>query len=167
MTSNAGAAGASKIKAPVGLNSSTEAKETVKKEFKNDAINTLFAPEFRNKLSGMVNFNSLDKTIIDKITDKFVNQSINKLFTKKNFTLIVDRDVKEFISNEGYDPLMGARPIARTVKKYIDLPLVKPILKGEIRELSTVTFKMVEGLPKFEITKPKVEVQEEVVVGEA
>ncbi|CAB4125442.1 ATP-dependent Clp protease ATP-binding subunit [uncultured Caudovirales phage] len=166
MTSNAGAAGASKIKAPVGLNSSVEAKEVIKKEFKNEAINTLFAPEFRNKLSGMVNFNSLDKTIIDKITDKFVNQSINKLFTKKNFTLIVGKDVKEFISKEGYDPLMGARPIARTVKKYIDLPLVKPILKGEIKELSTVTFKMVDGIPKFEVAKPKVEVQEEVVVGE-
>ena len=119
-----------------------------------DVINDTFAPEFRNKLSGMVHFDALSKDIISKITDKFVLQSVNKMFLKKNFNLVVDQEVKDFLSEEGYDPLMGARPISRVVKKYIDKPLVKPILKGEIKEKDTVTFKMVKGEPKFTVTKP-------------
>ena len=167
MTSNAGAAMSAKTKAPLGLNSTLDKKLEAQQTVKLDIINNTFAPEFRNKLSGMVNFNSLDKSVIDKITDKFILQSTNKMFSKKNFNLVIDKEVKEFISTEGYDPLMGARPISRTVKKYIDTPLVKPILKGEIKELDTVTFSMVNGEPKFTITKPKVieASQEEVVTG--
>ena len=167
MTSNAGAAASSKVKKPVGLNSTIEGKIAAQQEVKTEIINSIFAPEFRNKLSGIVSFNSLDKTIIDKITDKFVSQSVGKMFSKKNFKLVITKEVKEFISKEGYDPLMGARPIARLVKKLIDTPLVKPILKGEIRELDVVTFKMVDGEPKFTVTKPVVEVKEEATVSDA
>lgn len=167
MTSNAGAAVAARVKKPLGLNSKEEQVAHIKHEVKSEIINSTFAPEFRNKLSGIVHFNSLDKSVIDKITDKFILQSINKLFMKKNFNLVVTQEVKDFISAEGYDPLMGARPIARTVKKYIDMPLVKPILKGEIKELDTITFKIVDGVPKYEVTKPpKAEVKpEEVTTG--
>jgi ATP-dependent Clp protease ATP-binding subunit ClpA len=154
MTSNAGAALAQKAKGRVGLASSEEDKKEAKVQIKMDVINDTFAPEFRNKLIGIVHFDALSKDIISKITDKFVLQSVNKMFLKKNFNLVVDQEVKDFLSEEGYDPLMGARPISRVVKKYIDKPLVKPILKGEIKEKDTVTFKMVKGEPKFTVTKP-------------
>lgn len=157
MTSNAGASMAAKVKKPVGLNTTIDDKVHAAQEVKVEIINGIFAPEFRNKLSGIVHFNSLDKAIIDKITDKFLLQTVNKMFSKKNVTLVISKEVKEFIAKEGYDPLMGARPIARTVKKYVDTPLVKPILKGEIKELDTVTFEMVDGEPKFKVSKPKVE----------
>lgn len=163
MTSNAGVAVSEKIKGPMGLASTSEAKQEAKVQVKMDVINDTFAPEFRNKLSGMVHFNSLDKKVISKITDKFILQSINKMFLKKNFTLVVDKAVKDFISEEGYDPKFGARPIARTVKKYIDKALVKPILKGEIKEKDTVTFKLVDGEVKFQVSSPKPEPAKEPV----
>ena len=163
MTSNAGAALSSKTKAPVGLATVIDDKFAAQKTIKTEVINNTFAPEFRNKLSGIVNFNSLDKTIIDKITEKFITQTSNKMFSKKNFTIAVTQEVKDFIAKEGYDPLMGARPIARTVKKLIDIPLIKPILKGEIKELDVVTFDVVDGEVKFKVSKPVVEVKEEVV----
>lgn len=163
MTSNAGAAVSQGVKGPMGLTSSDDKKKQAKAIVKMDVINDTFAPEFRNKLSGMVHFNSLDESVIDKITDKFISQSASKMFIKKNFTLVVDSDVKKFLSTEGYDPLMGARPIARVVKEHIDKVLVKPILKGEIKEKDTVTFTMVDGKPKFEVTKPKIEVAEEAI----
>lgn len=153
MTSNAGAAIAQKAKGPMGLGTTAEDKKEAKVQIKMDVINNTFAPEFRNKLSGMVHFNALSEENMSKITDKFVLQSVNKMFLKKNFNLVVDKEVKEFLSKEGYDPLMGARPIARVVKEYIDKPLVKPILKGEIKEKDTVTFKMIDGKPEFTITK--------------
>ena len=163
MTSNAGAAIAQKIKGPMGLNTSKDAKAEAQVQVKMDVINDTFAPEFRNKLSGMVHFKSLDKKVITKITDKFVLHSINKMFLKKNFNLIVGQDVRDFLSEEGYNPLMGARPIARVVKEYIDKVLVKPILKGEIKEKDTVTFKMVDGKPEFKVTKPVTEPAKEPV----
>lgn len=153
MTSNAGAALAQKAKGPMGLGATDEHKKEAKIQIKMDVINDTFAPEFRNKLSGMVHFDSLSKEIISKITDKFVLNSINKMFLKKNFNLVVEQDVRDFLSEEGYDPLMGARPISRVVKEYIDKPLVKPILRGEIQEKDTVTFSLVDNKPEFNITK--------------
>lgn len=153
MTSNAGAAASVKIKGPMGLGATTEARQAAKVEVKMDIISNTFAPEFRNKLSGMVHFNALDKSIINKITEKFINISANKLFLKKNITLTVEQEVKDFISENGYDILMGARPIARTVKEYVDKPLVKPLLKGEIKDKDTVVFKMKDGQPTFEVIK--------------
>lgn len=155
MTSNAGAALAQSTKAPLGLTTTVEDKKHAKVKVSMKVINDTFSPEFRNKLSGMVQFDALDKSVIAKITDKFILQSINKMFLKKNFNLVVDKEVKEFLAEEGYDPLMGARPIARVVKEYIDKALVKPILKGEIKEKDVVAFKMVDGKPEFTVSKPK------------
>lgn len=155
MTSNAGAAVSQKIKGPMGLATTAEHKAEAKVKVSMDVINNTFSPEFRNKLSGMVHFDALDKSIISKITDKFVLHSINKMFLKKNFNLVVDQEVKDFLSEEGYDPLMGARPIARVVKEHIDKALVKPILKGKIKEKDTVTFSMVDGKPEFTVSKPQ------------
>lgn len=154
MTSNAGAALAQKSKGPLGIGTTQENRVEAKVQIKMDVINNTFAPEFRNKLSGMVHFNALDKSVIGKITDKFIDISANKMFLKKNFNLVVDKDVRDFLSEKGYDPLMGARPIARIVKEYIDKVLVKPILKGDIKENDVVTFKMVDSKPEYEITKP-------------
>ena len=164
MTSNAGAVLAQKTKGPMGFNYTDKDKQEAKVQIKMDVINNTFAPEFRNKLSGMVHFNALSKENMAKITDKFILQSANKMFLKKNFNLVVEQEVKEFLANEGYDPLMGARPIARIVKQYIDKPLVKPILKGEIKERDTVIFNMVEGKPEFTIVSPEPQKTEEVTV---
>lgn len=153
MTSNAGAAMAQKTNGPLGLGASIEKKVEAKVQVKLEIINNLFSPEFRNKLSGMVHFKSLSKKVISKITDKFIAQSINKMFINKNFNLIIGKDVRDFLSEEGYDPLMGARPIARVVKEYIDKALVKPILKGDIKEKDTITFKLVDGKPSYTVTK--------------
>lgn len=163
MTSNAGAAVSQKIKGPMGLAATEESKIEAKSQVKMDVINDTFSPEFRNKLSGMVHFQSLDKKIISKITDKFVLQSINKMFIKKNFTLVIPQKVRDFLSEEGYDPLMGARPIARVVKEHIDKVLVKPILKGEIKEKDIVTFSLKDDKLEFKVTKPVTESAKEPV----
>lgn len=155
MTSNAGAAVAAKTKRPVGLSQELEKLEQqAKVAVSTDIITKTFSPEFRNKLSGMVMFNSLDKTIIDKITDKFINESASKLFLKKNITLNVSKEVRDYISENGFDSAMGARPIARMVKETIDKVLVKPILKGEIKELDTVNFTITDGVVKYEVVSP-------------
>jgi len=159
MTSNAGAAITSKTKRPVGFSNLELLETEAKVKVKTDVINNTFSPEFRNKLSGMIEFNALSKDIISKITDKFVQKSIDKMFLKRNFKIVVPQDVRDFFSEEGYDVLMGARPIARTIKKYIDNQLVKPILKGEIKEQDVVLFSLKDGQLKFKIKQNKVTIK--------
>lgn len=167
MTSNAGAAVAAKTKRPLGLSQDAEKLEKVAKlAVSQDIVSNTFSPEFRNKLTGIVNFNSLDKNIINKITDKFIQESATKLFLKKNITLNVDKEVRDYISEKGFDPLMGARPISRMVKETIDKVLVKPILKAEIKEQDTVNFKMVDGIIIHEVVSPAAEATIEEVVTE-
>lgn len=155
MTSNAGAAVAAKIRKPMGLAVDGEKLEKVAKAAVSlDIISNTFSPEFRNKLTGMVHFNSLDKSIINKITDKFIQESASKLFLKKSITLNVSKEVRDMISDKGFDPAMGARPISRMVKETIDKVLVKPILKAEIKELDVVNFKMTDGIVTYEVISP-------------
>ena len=94
-------------------------------------LNETFAPEFRNKLSGTVKFNSLDKDIMFKITEKFVKLAQFKL-TPKGIKLSVSRKAKELLAERGFDPAMGARPIKREVDTSIVKKLIKPILKKEL-----------------------------------
>lgn len=137
MTSNAGAAAASATKGPIGIGSSAEKTEQKKFEVSQEILNNTFAPEFRNKLSGIVNFNPLSKDIMIKIVDKFVKLAEFKL-TGKGIKLKVDKKAKQLMAERGYDPKMGARPIKREVDSSITKKLIKPILKGELKKGHTV-----------------------------
>ena len=138
MTSNAGAAAASTAKAPLGINfGADEAINGKKFEVSEEIINNTFAPEFRNKLSGIVHFNPLSKDVMIKIVDKFIKLAEFKL-TGKGIKLKVDRKARELMAERGYDPKMGARPIKREVDLSITKKLIKPILKGEIKKGHTV-----------------------------
>ena len=138
MTSNAGAAAAAITKAPLGIHSHLKDKEgEAKFEVSNEIVNKTFAPEFRNKLSGIVNFNPLSKKIMIKIVDKFIKLAEIKL-VGKGIKLKVDKKAKELMDERGYDPKMGARPIKREINESITKKLIKPILKGDLKKGHTV-----------------------------
>ncbi len=166
MTSNAGAALASSTKRPLGLGSGVSDEIKAKNDAQEKIVTQTFSPEFRNKLSGVVYFNSLSKGIMIKIVDKFINIVKTKL-TIKGIKLQVAKKAKEFMAENGYDPKMGARPIKREIEDQITKRLVKPILKGEIVAGDTikVTVKnkeikldFVKPKPKQKVEEPKVEV---------
>ena len=138
MTSNAGAAAASKSKGPLGIHMDQELKnQEAKFDISQDIINETFNPEFRNKLSGIVHFNPLSKDIMLKIVDKFIKLAEFKL-VGKGIKLKVDKKARELMAERGYDPKMGARPIKREVEESITKKLIKPILKGELKNGQTV-----------------------------
>lgn len=138
MTSNAGAAAAANTKGPLGIHMNAEEKTKDKKfEVSEEIINNTFAPEFRNKLSGIIHFNSLSKDIMVKIVDKFVKLAEVKL-VGKGIKLKVDKKAKELMAERGYDPKMGARPIKREVDNSITKKLIKPILKGDLKKGHTI-----------------------------
>jgi ATP-dependent Clp protease ATP-binding subunit ClpA len=98
---------------------------------RDQAIKNAFTPEFRNRLDAIINFNSLSDDQFLQIVNKFIMQ-IEAQLAKKNIELNVDEKVLKWLSDNGRDPKMGARPIARIVDEKIKKPLSKEILFGKL-----------------------------------
>jgi ATP-dependent Clp protease ATP-binding subunit ClpA len=99
--------------------------------FKEEAINKFFAPEFLNRLDNIIRFKPLNKKSLLMVVDKFLDETIQKL-SKKRITLIVTTKAKEELIKKGYNPKMGARPMARVIENEIIEPLSDEILFGKL-----------------------------------
>ena len=90
-------------------------------------INIQFPPEFRNRLNGIVHFNTLSRPVILRIVDNM----LDTLFTRldgKHVELVVSKNAKQWLATNGYDEHMGARPMARIIEEAIAKPLAKLII---------------------------------------
>jgi len=123
MTSNLGAADADKNSVGFG---SLERDGDPK-----DAINKFFAPEFRNRLDGIIKFGKLDHKTMILIVKKFVDE-LNGLLKDRNVHVKPDADAVEFLIKKGFDSKMGARPLQRAIDDMIKKPLSKEILFGNL-----------------------------------
>lgn len=97
------------------------------------SLRTHFRPEFLNRIDEIVVFNRLDIEKIKKIVDIQIGYLNDRLKDKKLTVQLSDK-AKEFLANEGYDPAYGARPLARTINRYVENPLAKQIINGDIKE---------------------------------
>ena len=114
-----------------GNNKSTQAAVS-------DELKSHFKPEFLNRIDDIVYFNSLDESVVKKIAMKFIAE-LEKRLSKQQIELeITDNALKEVIS-QGFDRIYGARPLKRYIQKEIETPLAREIIKGTIKEKSTVT----------------------------
>ena len=123
MTSNLGAADADKNSVGFG---SLERDSDPK-----NAINQFFAPEFRNRLDGIVKFGKLDQVNMIKIVKKFIDE-LNALVKDKNIHIKLNVEAVEYLIAKGFNPKMGARPLQRTIDEFIKKPLSKEILFGKL-----------------------------------
>jgi ATP-dependent Clp protease ATP-binding subunit ClpA len=96
-----------------------------------DAVNRFFAPEFRNRLDGVIKFGKLDKTTMVKIVDKFI-KDLNELVKDKNIFIKLSQSAIEYLVDNGFNSKMGARPLQRTIDNLIKRPLSKEILFGKL-----------------------------------
>jgi len=123
MTSNLGASDAEKNSVGFG---SLEKDGDPK-----DAVNKFFAPEFRNRLDGIVKFGKLDQQTMIKVVKKFIDE-LNSLVKDKNVHVKPNAEAVEFLIKKGFDSKMGARPLQRTIDEHIKKPLSKEILFGRL-----------------------------------
>jgi ATP-dependent Clp protease ATP-binding subunit ClpA len=123
MTTNAGAESLSK--------SSFGFTQTKQVGDEQEDIKKLFSPEFRNRLDALVSFASLDNQIILKVVDKFLIQLENQLHDKKVDATFTS-DLKDFLAKKGFDPQMGARPMARLIQDTIRKALADELLFGNL-----------------------------------
>ncbi len=125
MTTNAGAQEMSR--ASIGFTQqdhSSDGAEIIKK---------FFTPEFRNRLDAIIQFAALDANSISRVVDKLIVELEVKL-ENNNVTLELDEAARTWIAERGYDPKMGARPMARVIQEHIKRPLAEELLFGKLED---------------------------------
>ena len=96
-----------------------------------EAIRRLFTPEFRNRLDAIIQFAPLDPATIERVADKLLVE-VEAQLEQKNVVLAIDDAARRWIAGRGYDPKMGARPMARLIQEHLKRPLAEELLFGRL-----------------------------------
>ncbi|MBU1165033.1 ATP-dependent chaperone ClpB [Patescibacteria group bacterium] len=122
-----------------------EKLETISdKEMKDKILEMMhktFKPEFLNRLDEMIIFHSLTKEMIEKIVDLQL-QLVSKRLKAKNIKVTFSKKAKEFLSDKGYDPVYGARPLKRVIQSQILDKLALDIIEGKIKDGANVAIEV-------------------------
>ena len=94
------------------------------------AINNFFAPEFRNRLDGVVKFDALEPSSMKRIVTKFLRQ-VEGYVEGRHLVIEWQNELLEMLERDGYDPKMGARPLARLINERVKLPIARYLLNNE------------------------------------
>jgi ATP-dependent Clp protease ATP-binding subunit ClpA len=130
MTTNAGAAELSK--STMGFTAAKQNGDEM------GEIKRMFTPEFRNRLDAIISFQALDREVILRVVDKFLMQLEDQLHEKK-VDITFTPALKEHLAKKGFDPLMGARPMARLIQDTIRSALADELLFGRLAGGGKVT----------------------------
>ena len=147
MTTNAGASELSK--SAIGFTNDKKAGDEMAE------IKRMFTPEFRNRLDAMISFAPLDEKIILQVVDKFLMQLEAQLAEKK-VDVTYTEALKKYLAKNGFDPLMGARPMARLIQDTIRRALADELLFGRLANGGKVTIDVdADGKVKLDISEEK------------
>ncbi len=108
-----------------------------------DAINKMFTPEFRNRLDAIIGFKPLERGSVEKVVDKFVLQLESQL-TDRGVTIHLSDAARSWLAKRGYDPLYGARPLARLIQEKLKKPMAEELLFGKLQTGGGVTVELDE-----------------------
>ncbi|HEY2889915.1 MAG TPA: ATP-dependent Clp protease ATP-binding subunit ClpA [Dongiaceae bacterium] len=125
MTTNAGAS--QMTKAAIGFGREGRTGEDI------EAIERMFSPEFRNRLDATIAFSNLAPETVSKVVDKFVMQ-LEAQLADRQVTIELTDAARAWLARKGYDPLYGARPLARIIQEYIKKPLAEELLFGKLEK---------------------------------
>jgi ATP-dependent Clp protease ATP-binding subunit ClpA len=148
MTTNAGAA--DMAKPAFGFGKTKREGEDL------EAINRMFSPEFRNRLDAIVPFGHLPQEVIRQVVDKFIAQ-LEMQLCDRNVTIELTDEARSWLVENGYDEMMGARPMARVIQQHIKTPLADEVLFGRLKGGGTVRVVVgeVEGKRKLTFMFPE------------
>lgn len=109
-----------------------------------DAMKSSYPPEFINRIDDVLVFNRLSKTVLRTIVDIRIKE-IQERLSDKRMTLQLSDEAKEWLTNNGYDQLYGARPLNRLIHKKILNPMAMYLLKGQLKQEETVKVVVEDG----------------------
>jgi len=136
------------------------------------ALRRHFRPEFLNRVDEIVVFHSLSRDDLARIVDIQLDR-LSRLLSERKLTLVLSDAARSFLAERGYDPVFGARPLKRTIQRYLQDPLALALLEGEFGEGDTLEvdvagdellFRRVPAVPEMREAFPEDEI--EVVEGE-
>ncbi len=151
MTTNAGAEESSR--ASIGFTQQDHATDSMK------IIEKGFSPEFRNRLDAIIQFKPLDISIVGHVVDKFIFE-LEALLTEKQVALTLTQEARLWLAQNGCDPKMGARPMARLIQEKIKKPLANDLLFGELAHGGNVRVYVENNELCFSIESKELTVQE-------
>ena len=114
------------------------------------ALRQEFRPEFLNRIDEIVIFKSLGREEIVQIVDLLVEE-VQERLSDRGISIELTERAKEWIAEKGFDPAYGARPLRRTVQRYVETPLARKVLAGEIGDGGRLTVDAVEGEIVFDM----------------
>ncbi len=136
MTTNSGAEQISR--ASIGFTEQDHSSDST------EVIKRTFSPEFRNRLDSIINFKALDTTVIASVVDKLLVE-LEVQLDHKGVTIEIDDKARIWLATNGYDKMMGARPMARLIQEQIKKPLANELLFGELDRGGNVKVTEQEG----------------------
>jgi ATP-dependent Clp protease ATP-binding subunit ClpA len=148
MTSNAGSRELSN--ASIGFTESgtsdrvLEGRQKAAKQRSRQAIEKVFSPEFRNRLDAIVSFDPLTPAVMETIVEKFILQ-LEAQLAERRIAIALEPEARAWLAEKGYDPIYGARPLARVIQTEVRDPLTDEILFGRLENGGTVTIRLEEG----------------------
>jgi ATP-dependent Clp protease ATP-binding subunit ClpC len=108
------------------------------------ALKDAFRPEFLNRIDEIITFSALTKEDVLEIVDLQIKEIVERT-EEYGFGLVVDQSAKEWLADQGYDPLLGARPLKRALQKFVESPLAIKLLEGGLQTGASVHIFREEG----------------------
>jgi ATP-dependent Clp protease ATP-binding subunit ClpA len=142
MTSNVGARDLSRHVPGFGTGPGDRLGDT------DEAYKRMFSPEFRNRLDAKVDFAPLDPVVMGRIVDKFIAE-LRAQLGERNVTIEISDAARDHLSRKGYDPMNGARPLARVIQDEVKRPLTDELLFGKLANGGKVHIDAVDGALTF------------------
>jgi ATP-dependent Clp protease ATP-binding subunit ClpA len=146
MTTNAGAA--DMAKPAIGFGSGVRTGDD------EEAINRMFSPEFRNRLDATIGFANLSPEVMSHIVDKFIME-LEAQLGDRNVTIELDEAARGWLATKGYDPLFGARPLARVIQEHVKKPLAEELLFGKLTKGGTVKVTVMHDALSFDLAEDR------------
>ena len=151
MTSNVGANSIRKqnvLGFTTGVDENKEEYEKMKETITEELKKT-FRPEFLNRLDEVIVFHSLEEDQVKEIVDIMVDD-LEKRMKNLDIDVTVSEETRKEISSQGFDPVYGARPLERTIRRMVEDQLAEEILRGNLSKDDKIVIKSVDGKLKFE-----------------
>jgi ATP-dependent Clp protease ATP-binding subunit ClpA len=156
MTSNAGSrelsAGAIGFWESGGSDRAVDARLKVSQQRSKGAIEKVFSPEFRNRLDAIVSFGPLTPAVMETIVEKFILQ-LEAQLAERRVAITLQPEARIWLAEKGYDPVYGARPLARVIQTEVRDPLTDEILFGRLEQGGTVTIGIADGKLTFDFAQ--------------
>ena len=144
MTSNLGSEGIAQQAFGFTKRSVEETESARLRSSVEDSLKRQFRPEFLNRLDEFIVFDSLTQADIELIVDKFMGE-VSERMSELNVSLRLSATARAWLAKSGFDRMYGARPLKRSIQKYVESPLSKKLLSGEFEEGSTIVIDEKDG----------------------